>query len=118
MVRRYEAGRTSRGRGTTKRDQSFRPKESVGVNSETILDELLGLLEGTGVEVRTEPMGGGGGGTCNIKGKTVVFLDSQGSTMERAAICARALAKVADIEAIYMKPEVRQFVEREAERTM
>jgi hypothetical protein len=81
-----------------------------------MLDELLRLLEKAGVEVRTEQMGGGGGGVCSVKGKNIVFLDSQGNMRERAAVCAKALAKAVDVEKVYMKPEVRQFVEHESKR--
>jgi hypothetical protein len=88
------------------------------MNTEGLLEELLGLLEKAGVEIRAEAMGGGGGGMCSVKGKSIVFLDTQASATERAAVCARALAKAMDVEGVYMKPEVRQFVEREAQRSV
>jgi hypothetical protein len=88
------------------------------MNTEGLLDELLALLENAGVAIRIEPMGGGGGGMYTVKGKNTVMLDSQASTTERAGVCARALVNVIDIEAVYMKPEVRQFVEREAQRSV
>ena len=87
------------------------------MNTEGLLDELLQLLEKAGVEVRVDAMGGGGGGVCSVRGRNIVFLDSQGATMERAAVCAKALARAVDLEQIYMRPEVRQFVEREVERS-
>ena len=43
------------------------------MNQQQILDELLALLEDNGVELRSEPMGGGGGGLCTIKGKKIFF---------------------------------------------
>jgi hypothetical protein len=88
------------------------------MNTEGLLDELLILLEKAGVAVRMDQMGGGGGGMYTAKGMNTVMLDSQASATERAAVCARALAKVTDIEEVYMKPEVRQFVEREAQRSV
>lgn len=88
------------------------------MNSEGMLDELLQLLEKAGVEVRLEQMGGGSGGVCSVKGRSMVFLDVQASTMDRAAVCARALAKSVNLEEVYMKPEVRQFVEREQQRSI
>lgn len=90
----------------------------VRMNTEGMLDELLELLEKAGIEVRQENMGGGGGGVCCIKGKDVVFLDVQSSAVERASVCAKALAKAVNLEEVYMKPEVRQFVEREAQRSI
>ena len=87
------------------------------MTTEGLLDELLRLLEKAGIEVRTEQMGGGGGGVCSVKGRNIVFLDSQGSMRERAAVCANALAKAVDLEKVYLKPEVRQFVEHESKRS-
>jgi hypothetical protein len=88
------------------------------MNTEGLLDELLALLEKAGVAVRMEHMGGGGGGMYTVKGKNIVMLDTQSSSTERAAVCARALVTVTNIEEVYMKPEVRQFVEREAQRSV
>jgi hypothetical protein len=88
------------------------------MNTETLLDELLQLLEKAGVQIRMEPMGGGGGGMFTVKGKNTVMLDSQASTAERAAVCARAVGQVVKVEEVYMRPEVRLFVEREAQRSV
>ncbi len=87
-------------------------KVSNGVNEQRILDELLGLLEATSVTIRNEPLGGSGGGLCTVKGEPIFFVDTQASSAESAALCAEAVSKVMDIESIYIKPEVRQFIER------
>lgn len=76
-----------------------------------ILAELVTLLEDNGVTVRTEPLGGRGGGLCTIKDKHIFFVDTQTNTAEMAAICAEAVAKIVDIEKIYIKPQLRQFIE-------
>jgi hypothetical protein len=86
------------------------------MNEQRILEDLVGLLEGQGVQVRTEPLGGGGGGLCSLKGESIFFVDTQSSAGENAARCAEAVAKMADIEAIYITPEVRQFIERQTRR--
>jgi len=39
------------------------------------------------------------------------FLDTQAGSGESAALCAEAVAKVLDIESIYIRPEVRRFIE-------
>jgi hypothetical protein len=81
------------------------------MDEQTILDELLVLLKDNGVNVRGEPMGGSGGGLCSIKGQNVFFVDTQSAVAETATLCAEAVAKLVDIETIYLRPEVRQFIE-------
>ena len=81
------------------------------MNEQRILEELLALLEGNGVTIRNEPLGGSGGGLCTIKGRKIFFVDTQASSAEMAAVCGEAVAKVADIDNVYIKPEVRQFIE-------
>jgi hypothetical protein len=82
------------------------------VNQQQILEELIGLLEENTVTVRSEPLGGGGGGLCSIKGKNIFFLDTQSSSAELSALAAEAVAKIVDIENIYIRPEVRMIIEK------
>jgi hypothetical protein len=81
------------------------------MDEQTILDQLLALLKDNGVKVRSEPMGGSGGGLCTIKGQSVFFIDTEGSAAETATFCAEAVAKLVNIETIYLRPEVRQYIE-------
>lgn len=76
-----------------------------------ILEELLALLEANGVAIRNEPLGGSGGGLCTIKGRHIFFLDTEAPSVVAAAVCAEAVPKVADVEQIYIKPQVRQYIE-------
>jgi hypothetical protein len=80
------------------------------MNEQGILEELLALLETNDVTIRSEPLGGEGGGLCTIKGKRVLFVDTEAPSIVTAALCAQSLPKVADIEQIYIKPQVRQFI--------
>ena len=80
------------------------------MNEQRILEELLALLEANGVTIRNEPLGGSGGGLCNIKGEAIFFADTQAPSAEVAALCAEAVSKTVDIEKVYIKPEVRQFI--------
>ena len=86
------------------------------MDKQRMLDELLGLLEGQGVTIRSEPLGGSGGGLCAVKGTNIFFLDTQASSADTAACCAEALGKVLDLESVYMRPEVREFIEAQAGR--
>ena len=81
------------------------------MNEQRIVDELLTLLEANGVTIRNEPLGGSGGGLCIMKGQSIFFVDTQAQSADIAPICAEAVSKVADIEKLYIKPEVRQFIE-------
>ncbi|MFH1717795.1 MAG: hypothetical protein ABIF19_10615 [Planctomycetota bacterium] len=81
------------------------------MNERTIMEELLALLEANGVEIRNEPLGGNGGGLCTVKGQYILFVDTNAPSVATAVMCAEAVAKVVDIEQIYVKPQVRQFIE-------
>jgi hypothetical protein len=82
------------------------------MESQLILDEFLAVLTQKGVTIRTGLMGGGGGGMCKIKGSDVFFVDTQCPVREMAAICAEAVSEIVDVEAIYLRPQTRQFVEK------
>ena len=82
------------------------------MEAEAVLDELLALLEHNGVSIRTEPMGGGGGGLCKIKDRQVFFVDTEAPTADMAAICAGAVREIVDLENIYIRPQIRDFLER------
>lgn len=81
------------------------------MDDQRILDELLVLLEQSGISVRSEPLGGSGGGLCTMKGQQLFFLDTQAPTAETVALCAQAVATLMDIEQVYIRPEVRQVIE-------
>jgi len=81
------------------------------MNEQSILDELLALLEANGVTIRNEALGGSGGGLCTIKGQRIFFADTQASSIVSAAMCADAVSKVVDVEQVYIKPLIRQFIE-------
>jgi hypothetical protein len=81
------------------------------MNEQRILEELLALLEANGVAIRNEPLGGSGGGLCIVKGKQIFFVDTQAPSSDVAVLCATAVARVVDIEKLYIRPQVRQLIE-------
>ncbi len=81
------------------------------MNEQRILEELLALLEANGVAIRKEPLGGSGGGLCTVKGQSIFFVDTQAPSAEVAAKGSEAVSKTINIEQIYIKPEIRQFIE-------
>ncbi|MFA5293440.1 MAG: hypothetical protein WC496_10450 [Phycisphaerae bacterium] len=86
------------------------------MDNKAVLEELLELLEGNGVKIRKDSLGGGGSGLCKIKDGSFFFADADSSDYEVAAICAKAVSEVLDIETIYLKPEVRAFIEQNMEK--
>ena len=84
------------------------------MDEQRILDELLALLEANNVAIRREPLGGRGGGLASVKGGHLFFVDTQASCAEVAALCAEAVTKLVDVETVYLRPEVRQFIEGRA----
>ncbi len=85
------------------------------MNEQRILEELLALLEASGVVIRKEPLGGSGGGLCTVKGQAIFFVDTQAPSAEVAALCSQAVSKTINIEQIYIKPEIRQFIENNSQ---
>jgi hypothetical protein len=81
------------------------------MNEQTILEELLALLEANRVKIRSEPLGGQGGGLAVMKGESIFFVDTEAPSAEVATLCAEAVTRLLDIETIYLRPEVRQFIE-------
>lgn len=96
----------------------------VSVNTEIFLErmdyqaitqQLVTLLEENGVRVRKESMGGGGGGLCRLKDMDLMIIDQDSSSLETAVTCARAFRQlIQDIEGIYLKPAVREFIDKYA----
>jgi hypothetical protein len=76
-----------------------------------ILEELLALLEANRVKIRNEPLGGRGGGLAMMRGENIFFVDTDAPSAEVATLCAEAVTKLIDVETIYLRPEVRQFIE-------
>jgi hypothetical protein len=81
------------------------------MNEQRIMEELLSLLEQNSIAIRYEPLGGSGGGLCTIKGQSIFFVDTQAQSADTAAFAAEAVSKVLDIDQVYIRPEVRQFIE-------
>ena len=81
------------------------------MNEQRILEELLGMLEANGVTIRHEPLGGAAGGLCTVKGQHIFFVDTQSQSCDNASSAAEAVHKVIDIETIYIRPEIRQYIE-------
>ena len=62
--------------------------------------------------MRTEAIGTLPAGLCQIKGKKVFFVDKNAETADITAICAQAILETIDIQNIYLKPQIREFLEK------
>lgn len=82
------------------------------MDNRTIIEEMLEILTKSGVTIRTEQTGGGGGGLCKIKEKYVFFFDPQAPDAQLLELCAQAVMITTDIESIYIKPQVRNILEK------
>lgn len=79
-----------------------------------LLRTLESLARVLGVEVRAElarSRGGGPsrGGACKLNGRTVVFVETSGSTFERACVLASALGAL-DLSSVELTDEVATFL--------
>jgi hypothetical protein len=85
------------------------------MDTRAILEELLSLLDLSGVQIRREAMGGGGGGMCVIKERKIFFMDIDCPVIEMTVIASHSVNELLDIESIYIRPQVRQYLEKYAE---
>ncbi|MBN1456792.1 MAG: hypothetical protein JW912_02955 [Sedimentisphaerales bacterium] len=81
------------------------------METQAILEEMLELLSQNGVIIRTEAMGGSGGGLCKLKDKRIFYVDSDASAVQTAFLSAQAIGEIVDIENLYLRPQVREFIE-------
>lgn len=81
------------------------------------LSALLDLAEEIGLSVRLMPAAADGsdhpgGAMVRMKGKEVLFLDSQASVADRLAVVALALSGRKELEDRFLAPELREIIER------
>jgi hypothetical protein len=81
------------------------------MNLEPLIEELISLLKQSGVRVRREPIEESRGGLCTVAGEQVLFIDANADPLQAARLCARTLCRVVDIQALYVRPSVRDFIE-------
>lgn len=85
------------------------------MENQAILDQLLKVLEQNRVTVRSEAIGRGGG-LCKLRDKTLFLYDKDDSASENAVLAAKAVrCVISDLETIYLKPAVRDFIDKYAD---
>ncbi len=82
---------------------------------ETKLEALTDLAESLGVSVRRLPGGAGGdhpgGALVRLKGRDVLFLESDATVSDRIAVAAAALRGRAELDDMYLPPELRELID-------
>jgi hypothetical protein len=84
------------------------------MTDQQILQELESILEALGIHVRHETLEGVPGGMCLVNGRCYMFLDASTQPADLARLCASAVMKKTDLDAMYIKPEVRRYLEQSA----
>jgi hypothetical protein len=77
------------------------------------LDALLEAAEQMNIDIRAEPMGGGGGGICRLRGRRVLFVDTSADLATRYDRTLAAMAGLEELDGLYLLPEVRQDIEHQ-----
>ena len=80
----------------------------------TLLSDVAELLDRLGIEARFEHLGGGSGGICMIRGRRVAFFDLDADPVTRADRCLAGLARLPELETLYVKPSLRELIDRAA----
>ena len=84
------------------------------MTDQQILQELETVLESLGVHVRHKTLEGFSGGMCTVNGRCCMFLDSEAEPADLARLCAGEVMRKADLDTVYLKPEVRHYLEQTA----
>lgn len=70
-------------------------------------DELLEIAKRMGIVVRHAALGGSGGGLASLKGQRQLFIDLNAQPADQLEQTVQALARLAELETIYLRPDLR-----------
>ena len=83
------------------------------MDEEQILFDLVTTAEEIGIEIRRAQIGGSDGGSlCKLKNKWVLFLDEGAPIIEQIDTTAKSLKGRPELENIYLRPQIREIIER------
>ena len=85
------------------------------MNLQTKLNALLDLAESLGIAIRRVPSAGSsgdhpGGALVRLKGREILFLDPTATTADQIDAVTAALHGRAELENVFLPPELRQAV--------
>jgi hypothetical protein len=85
------------------------------MDDHTALSQLEGLAYMLGIPVRYEKIAeedvANAGGLCRLKGECVIIVNSRAAVKDKVQTLAKAL-KNFDLNDVYMRPAVRELLER------
>jgi hypothetical protein len=82
------------------------------VDSAAQLDELLAIAEKMGIIVRAEPLGGEGGGLCQLRGRSILFVDTAADLATRYRRTLEALADWPGLDEQFLRPDTRDAIDQ------
>jgi hypothetical protein len=87
------------------------PIPETAMTPDQLYGELEGLVSRLGIEMRDDLLEeASGGGLCVLNGKPVMILDPRLSRSQKNRLLLSELKKM-NLEAVYVKPLVRQMIE-------
>ena len=92
---------------------NFRPPYIVD-KPEGLLKRLIRVLVINGVSVKIEHLDDAQGGFCMLNGQITLILDAKARPLKLAQLCAQALSAVEDTDSLYLRPDLRDFIARQA----
>ena len=81
------------------------------MNADAHLDTLIRLADQLGIDVRYEEMDGAGGGLCVLRGRRVLFIDTSADPQASYERVLGALARLPELDQVYIVPELREQIE-------
>ncbi len=75
-------------------------------------DEMIDLARRMGITVRHARLGGSGGGLVTVRGERQLFLDLDAHPLDQLERTARALADLPELEGMFVRPDVRELLDR------
>ncbi len=87
------------------------------------LGELIDLAESLGISIRQAPSPAdsaaegrcSGGALVRLKGKEIIFLDSNASLSDQITVVAGALRLRPEIQQRFLPPEIRQLIDQQSD---
>jgi hypothetical protein len=74
-------------------------------------DELLEAARKLGFAIRHARLGGAGGGVARFKSQSQLFVDLDADPADQIEQTARALAREPGLDALFLRPDVRELID-------